>query len=77
MRFVDIGFGNVVAAERILCIAGVDSAPIRRMIQDARDRSMLVDACAGRKCRSVLVMDSDHIITSSLDVNEVHMKLEK
>lgn len=76
-RFVDIGFGNIVAASRILCVAGADSAPIRRIIQEARDRSVLVDACAGKKCHSVLVMDSDHVIISSLDVAEIRERLEK
>ncbi len=76
MRYIDIGFGNLAAADRILCVASPDSSPIRRVISEAKDRSMLVDACAGRKCRSVLVMDSDHIVTSSLDVSEIHNKLE-
>ena len=77
MKFVDIGFGNIASAERILCIAAADSAPIRRMIQDARDRSMLVDACAGKKCRSVIVMDSDHVVTSALEVNELREELRR
>ena len=77
MKFVDIGFGNIASAERILCIAAADSAPIRRMIQDARDRSMLVDACAGKKCRSVIVMDSDHVVTSAVEVNELREELKR
>ncbi|SEW37442.1 hypothetical protein SAMN05216413_2582 [Ruminococcaceae bacterium KH2T8] len=77
MKFVDIGFGNIASAERILCIAAADSAPIRRMIQDARDRSMLVDACAGKKCRSVIVMDSDHVVTSAIEVNELREELRR
>ena len=77
MKFVDIGFGNIAAADRILCIAAADSAPIRRMIQDARDRSMLVDACAGKKCRSVIVMDSDHVVTSAIEVNELREELRR
>ncbi len=77
MKFVDIGFGNIAAADRILCIAAADSAPIRRMIQDARDRSMLVDACAGKKCRSVIVMDSDHVVTSAVEVNELREELKR
>ena len=76
-RFVDVGFGNIVAASRILCVAGADSAPIRRIIQDARDRSVLVDACAGKKCHSVMVMDSDHVILSSLEVAQIRELLEK
>ena len=77
MKFVDIGFGNIASADRILCIAAADSAPIRRMIQDARDRSMLVDACAGKKCRSVIVMDSDHVVTSAIEVNELREGLRR
>jgi len=77
MKFVDIGFGNIAAADRILCIAAADSAPIRRMIQDARDRSMLVDACAGKKCRSVIVMDSDHVVTSAIEVNDLREELKR
>ena len=77
MKFVDIGFGNIASADRILCIAAADSAPIRRMIQDARDRSMLVDACAGKKCRSVIVMDSDHVVTSAIEVNELREELKR
>lgn len=76
MKYVDIGFGNIVAASRVLAVAASDSAPIRRVIQEARDRSMLVDACAGRKCRSVIVMDSDHVVASSLEVGEIQAKLE-
>ena len=76
MRYVDIGFGNIVAASRVLAVAASDSAPIRRVIQEARDRSMLVDACAGRKCRSVIVMDSDYVVASSLEVGEIQAKLE-
>ena len=77
MQFIDIGFGNIVSKQRVLCVAGADSSPIRRIIQDARDRSMLVDACAGKKCHSVLVMDSDHIILSSLEVDEIKTRKEE
>ncbi|MCQ2529554.1 MAG: DUF370 domain-containing protein [Saccharofermentans sp.] len=77
MKFVDIGSGNIASAERILCVAAADSAPIRRIIQEARDRGMLVDACAGKKCRSVLVMDSDHVVATGLEVYEIKERLEK
>ena len=76
MKFVDIGSGNIAAKERVLCVAAADSAPIRRIIQEARDRAVHVDACAGKKCRSVLVMDSDHVITSALEVSELRQKME-
>ncbi|MCR5593679.1 MAG: DUF370 domain-containing protein [Saccharofermentans sp.] len=77
MKFTDIGGGNVAAASRVLCVASADSAPIRRMITEARDRAMLVDCCAGKKCRSVLIMDSDHIVTSALEVAVVRKGLEE
>ncbi len=77
MKFIDIGFGNIISADRVLCVAIADSAPIRRIVQDARDRSVLIDACAGKKCQSVLVLDSDHIILSSLDVATLRGKLEE
>ena len=66
MRFINIGFGNVVAAQRILAVLSSDSAPIKRMIQEAKERGMLVDASFGRSTRSVLLMDTDHVILSAL-----------
>ena len=66
MRFINIGFGNVVAAQPILAVLSPDSAPIKRMIQEAKERGMLVDASFGRSTRSVLLMDTDHVILSSL-----------
>ena len=66
MRFINIGFGNVVAAQRILAVLSPDSAPIKRMIQEATERGMLVDASFGRSTRSVLLMDTDHVILSAL-----------
>ena len=66
MRFINIGFGNVVAAERILAVLSPDSAPIKRMIQEAKERGLLVDASFGRSTRSVLLMDTDHVILSAL-----------
>ena len=66
MRFINIGFGNVVAAQRILAVLSPDSAPIKRMIQEAKEGGMLVDASFGRSTRSVLLMDTDHVILSAL-----------
>ena len=66
MRFINLGFGNVVAAQRILAVLSPDSAPIKRMIQEAKERGMLVDASFGRSTRSVLLMDTDHVIRSAL-----------
>ena len=66
MRLVNIGFGSLVAAERLLSVLEPDSAPIKRVIQEARERGMLIDASYGRKTRSVLLMDTDHVILSAL-----------
>ncbi len=66
MRFVNIGFGNLVAAARVLAVVSPDSAPIKRVIQEARERQMLIDASFGRKTASVLLMDTDHVILSAM-----------
>ena len=66
MKLVNIGFGSMVAAGRILAVVDPDSAPIKRVIQEARDRGMLIDASYGRKTQSVLLMDTDHVILSAL-----------
>ena len=66
MKLVHIGFGSMVAAGRILAVVDPDSAPIKRVVQEARDRGMLIDASYGRKTRAVLLMDTDHVILSAL-----------
>ena len=75
MRFINIGFSNVVAAQRILAVLSPDSAPIKRMIQEARDRGMLIDATYGRRTRAVLIMDSDHIVLSAIQPETVAGRL--
>ena len=65
-RMLPIGHGHLVSEARLIAIVSPDSAPIKRLIQDARDRTTLIDATAGRKTQSVLIMDSDHIVLSSL-----------
>ena len=66
MKLINIGFGSMVAAGRMLSILAPDSAPIKRVIQEARDRGMLIDASYGRKTKAVLLMDTDHVILSAL-----------
>ena len=66
MKLIGIGFGSMVAAHRVLAIVEPDSAPIKRVVQEARDRGMLIDASYGRKTKSVLLMDTDHVILSAL-----------
>ncbi len=66
MQLVNIGFGNMISAERLIAVVSPDSAPIKRMVREARDQGRLIDASYGRSTRAVLIMDSDHIILSSL-----------
>lgn len=66
MKLVNIGFGNMVSANRMVAIVSPESAPIKRMIQDARERGTLIDATHGRRTRAVVITDSDHIILTYL-----------
>ncbi len=81
MKLINIGFGNMISSARLLAIVSPDSAPIKRMIQEARDRGMLIDASYGRKTRSVIVMDTDHVILSAIQPETVAgragMKMEE
>ncbi len=71
MRLINIGFGNMVSASRIITIVSPESAPIKRIIQDARDSGLLIDATYGRRTRAVIVMDSGHVILSSIQPETV------
>ena len=66
MKLINIGFGSMIAASRVLAIVEPDSAPIKRVVQEARERGMLIDASYGRKTQSVILMDTDHVILSAL-----------
>ena len=66
MKLINIGFGSMVSAERVVAVVSPDSAPIKRMIQESRERGMLIDATYGRKTASIFIMDSDHVILSAL-----------
>ena len=66
MKLINIGFGSMIAANRMLSILEPDSAPIKRVVQEARDRGMLIDASYGRKTKSVILMDTDHVILSAI-----------
>ena len=66
MKLINIGFGSMIAAARVLAIVDPDSAPIKRVVQEARERGMLIDASYGRKTQAVLLMDTDHVILSAL-----------
>ena len=71
MKLLSIGFGGMVAEERILAVISPDSSPIKRVIQDVRERGQLIDASFGRKTQAVLVMDSGHVILSALTPEEI------
>ncbi|ATY85101.1 hypothetical protein CVV65_09320 [Kyrpidia spormannii] len=75
IRLINIGFGNIVSANRIVSIVSPESAPIKRIIQEARDRGMLIDATYGRRTRAVIITDSDHIILSAVQPETVAHRL--
>ncbi len=71
MKLINIGFGNMVSASRMIAIVSPESAPIKRIIQDAKDRGSLIDATYGRRTRAVLIMDSDHVVLSAVQPETV------
>ena len=75
MQLINIGFGNLVSAQRILAIVSPDSAPIKRLIQESRDRGMLIDATYGRKTAAVRIMDSDHVVLSAFSTEKLAPRL--
>ncbi len=75
IKLINIGFGNIVSANRIISIVSPESAPIKRLIQDARDRGTLIDATYGRRTRAVIVTDSDHVILSAVQPETVAHRL--
>lgn len=77
MKLIPIGCGGMVSADRLLAVLAPDSAPVKRMIQEARDRAMLIDATYGRKTKSVLVMDTDHVVLSAVSPETVTARSEE
>jgi hypothetical protein len=75
IKLINIGFGNIVSANRIISIVSPESAPIKRIIQEARDRHMLIDATYGRRTRAVIITDSDHVILSAVQPETVAHRL--
>ena len=76
MQFINIGFGNLISSERLVAIVSPDSAPIKRMIQESRERGMLIDATYGRKTASIFIMDSDHVVLSALSPEKIAGRLQ-
>ena len=75
MQFINSGFGNLISAQRLIAVVSPDSAPVKRLVQESRDRGMLIDATYGRKTASVLIMDSDHVVLSALAAERLAPRL--
>ncbi len=75
MKFFSVGFGNMVCAERIVAIASPDSAPVKRLVQDAKDSGCAIDVTCGRRTRAVLVLDSGHVILSALQTDTISSRI--
>jgi len=77
MKLINIGFGSMIAAHRLLAIVSPDSAPVKRVIQEAKDRGMLIDASYGHKTKAVLLMDTDHVILSAITPETINARLSQ
>ena len=75
MQLINIGFGNMVSSARVIAIVSPESAPIKRIIQEAKDKGTLIDATYGRRTRAVLIMDSDHVVLSALSTEKMAPRL--
>ena len=75
MKFINIGFGNMVSAGRIVAIAGPDSAPIKRLVQDAKDDNRVIDVSCGRRTTAVIITDSEHVILSAIQAETITNRL--
>ena len=75
MRLVNVGYGNVVVAERVVAVVGPSAAPVRRLRENAREGNKLIDATEGRKTRSVIVLDSDHVLLSAVQAETIQRRL--
>lgn len=75
MKFISIGYGNVVASDRVVALVSPDSAPIKRLVQDARDAGRVIDVTCGRRTRSVIVTDSEHVILSAVQPETISWRL--
>ena len=76
MKFINVGFGNMVAADRVVTIANPDSAPIKRLIQDSKDDGRAIDVTCGRRTRAVIITDSDHVILSAIQTETIANRLD-
>ena len=77
MKFVNVGYGNIVSCDRIVSVAQPDSAPIKRLVIEAKESGRAIDLCCGKKCKSVLICDTDHIITCAITPETLFQRMEK
>ena len=76
MKFINVGFGNMVAADRVVALVSPDSAPIKRLIQDAKDAGRTIDVSCGRRTRAVIITDSEHVILSAIQTETIANRLD-
>lgn len=76
MKFINVGFGNMVAVERVVALASPDSAPMKRLVQDAKDDGRAIDVTCGRRTRSIIITDSEHVILSAIQTETIAGRLE-
>ena len=76
MKFINVGFGNMVSAGRIVAIAGPDSAPVKRLVQDAKDDGRVIDVSCGRRTRAVIITDSEHVILSAIGAETIANRMD-
>ncbi len=77
MKLINVGYGNVVVAQRVVAVIGPNAAPIRRLRDEAKERGKLVDATQGRKTRSIIVTDSDHVVLSAVQADTIRQRLDE
>ena len=75
MKFINIGFGNMIASDRIVTIVSPDSAPVKRLVQDAKDSGRVIDVSCGRRTRAVIITDSEHVILSAIQAETITNRL--
>ena len=76
MKFINVGFGNLIAADRVVALASPDSAPIKRLVQDAKDSGRAIDVTCGRRTRAVIITDSEHVIMSAIQTETIANRLD-
>lgn len=76
MKFISIGYGNIVAADRVVALVSPDSAPVKRLVQDAREQGRVIDVSCGRRTRAVIITDSDHVILSAVQAETIANRLD-